>query len=86
MLGLIVLGYTLYRNVLPWPSTTSGRVIAILALIWVAAAIATILAAPRWAARIGDRLSHDEGLVFSTGKIAQTAAEIELDDPRPGTA
>ena len=31
VLGLLVLGYTLYRNVLPWPSTTSGRVIAILA-------------------------------------------------------
>jgi amino acid transporter len=81
VLGLLVLGYTLYRNVLPWPSTTSGRVIAILALIWVAAAVATILAAPRWAGRIGDRLSHDEGLVFSTGKIAQTVAEIEMDDP-----
>ena len=40
------------------------------------------MAAPRWAARIGDRLSHDEGLVFSTGKIAQTVAEIELDDPQ----
>src|SRR5580693_3960095 len=81
VLGLIVLGYTLYRNVLPWPSSTSGQVIAVLALVWVAAAIAVIVAAPRWAARIGDRLSHDEGLVFSTGKIAQTVAEIEMDDP-----
>ena len=43
VLGLLVLGYTLYRNVLPWPSTTAGRVIAILALIWVAAAIAAIV-------------------------------------------
>ena len=86
VLGLIVLGYTLYRNVLPWPSTTAGQVIAVLALVWVAAAIAVILAAPRQAARIGDRLAHDEGLVFSSGKIAQTAAEIEMDDPpaRPG--
>lgn len=81
VLGLIVLGYTLYRNVLPWPSTTAGQVIAVLALVWVAAAIAVILAAPRQAARIGDRLAHDEGLVFSSGKIAQTAAEIEMDDP-----
>jgi amino acid transporter len=81
VLGLVVLGYTLYRNVLPWPSSTSGQVIAVLAMVWVAAAIAAIVAAPRWAARIGDRLANDEGLVFSSGKIAQTAAEIELDDP-----
>jgi amino acid transporter len=79
VLGLIVLGYTLYRNVLPWPATTAGRVIVILAAIWLAAAIAAIVTAPRWAARIGDRLSHDEGLVMGTGKIAQTAAEIEAD-------
>ena len=82
VLGLLVLGYTLYRNVLPWPATTAGRVIVILAAIWLAAAIAAIVTAPRWAARIGDQLSHDEGLVFSTGKIAQTVAEIELDDPQ----
>jgi hypothetical protein len=82
VLGLIVLGYTLYRNVLPWPSTTSGRVIAILAGVWVAAAIAAIVAVPGRAARIGDRLSHDEGLVLGAGKIAEIAAEIELDDPR----
>jgi hypothetical protein len=41
-------------------------------------AIAAIVAAPGRAARIGDRLAHDEGLVLSTGKIAQTAAEIEM--------
>jgi amino acid transporter len=82
VLGLIVLGYTLYRNVLPWPSSTSGQVIAILAAIWVAAAIAAIVAVPRHAERIGDRLAHDEGLVFSTGKIAQTVAEMEMNDPR----
>jgi hypothetical protein len=78
VLGLIVLGYTLYRNVLPWPATTAGRVIAIMAIIWVLVAIAAIVAAPGRAARIGDRLAHDEGLVLSTGKIAQTAAEIEM--------
>jgi amino acid transporter len=82
LLGLVVLGYTLYRNVLPWPSSTSGRVIAILALVWVAVAIIVVIAAPRWAARIGDRLAHDEGLVYSSGKIAQTVAEIEMDDPQ----
>jgi amino acid transporter len=82
VLGLIVLGYTLYRNVLPWPATTAGRVIVILAMLWLAAAIATVAAAPRLAAKIGGRLARDEGLVFSTGKIAQTAAEIETDDPR----
>jgi amino acid transporter len=78
VLGLIVLGYTLYRNVLPWPATTAGRVIAIMAIIWVLVAIAAIVALPRQAARIGDRLAGDEGLVLSTGKIAQTAAEIEM--------
>jgi amino acid transporter len=82
VLGLIVLGYTLYRNVLPWPATTAGRVIVILAMLWLAAAIIAIAAAPRLAAKIGGRLARDEGLVFSTGKIAQTAAEIEIDGPQ----
>jgi amino acid transporter len=86
VLGLVVLGYTLYRNVLPWPSTTAGQVIAVLALVWVGAAIAVIVAAPRQAARIGGQLAHDEGLVFSSGKIAQTAAEIEMDDPQARTS
>jgi len=54
----------------------------ILAGIWLAAAIAAIVTAPRWAARIGDQLSHDEGLVMGTGKIAQTAAEIEAGGPQ----
>ncbi len=77
VLGLIVLGYTLYRNVLPWPATLAGRVIAIMALIWVIAAIIAIVVAPGWAARIGERLANDEGLALGVGKIAQTAAELE---------
>jgi amino acid transporter len=77
ILGLVVLGYTLYRNVLPWPSTTAGRVIAIMALVWVLIAIVGVLVAPGRAARIGDRLAQDEGLAAGVGKIAQTAYEIE---------
>jgi amino acid transporter len=75
VLGLIVLGYTLYRNVLPWPSTTAGQVIVILAVVWVVVAIVGVVAAPRQAAKIGSRLSQDEGLAI--GKIAQTAVELE---------
>jgi amino acid transporter len=75
VLGLIVLGYTLYRNVLPWPATTAGQVIVILAVVWVVVAIVGVVAAPRQAAKIGSRLSQDEGLAI--GKIAQTAVELE---------
>ena len=85
VLGLIVLGYTLYRNVLPSQATLAGRVIAIMALIWVIAAIIAIVVAPGWAARIGERLANDEGLALGVGKIAQTAAELEEASPMPVT-
>ena len=75
VLGFLLIGYTLYRNVLPWPSTLAGRVIVIMAAVWVVAAIAGIIVLPARAAKIGNRLAQDEGLAI--GKIAQTAAEIE---------
>ena len=82
VLGLLVLGYTLYRNVLPWPSTTSGRVIAILALdLGGRRHRDHPRRAPVGRGESVTGYPTTKGLVFSTGKIAQTVAEIEMDDP-----
>ena len=58
----MLIGYTLYRNVLPWPSTLAGRVIVIMAAIWVIAAVVGIIVLPARAAKIGNWLAQDEGL------------------------
>jgi amino acid transporter len=62
VLAFIVVGYTLYRNVIPWPTTGSGRTIVILDIAWVVIAVVGILSAPRITQRIAQRFAADEGL------------------------
>ena len=78
VLALIVVGYTLYRNVLPWPTTGSGKIIVILAAVWVVAAVAGIFSAPRMTRRIATRFAHDEGLTVAVddGTSAHLAADM----------
>jgi amino acid transporter len=59
--GLIVLGYTLYRNVIPLPE---GRnlIAPVVAAVWLLAGLGFVLAAPRVARRAGEALTADEGL------------------------
>ena len=60
MLGLALLGYTLYRNVIPWPSGSAlwgpGLAIAVLALI-----VAVVLARPSAARAAGAKLVRQQG-------------------------
>jgi amino acid transporter len=60
-LAIIVLGYTLYRNVYPYPSG-DGYWFPIVAGGWLVAAVIGVLLAPRTARRLGDALLSREGI------------------------
>ncbi|MFG1925406.1 APC family permease [Cryptosporangium sp. NPDC048952] len=59
--GLIVLGYTLYRNVIPLPEGRS-LVAPLVAAVWLLVGVVGVLAAPQLARRAGTALTTDEGL------------------------
>lgn len=61
-LALVVVGYTLYRNVIPWPDSGSGRAIVLLAAAWVLAAVGGVWGVPRMTRRIAARFAADEGV------------------------
>ena len=63
--GLVVLLYTLYRNVIPLPEGRS-LVAPAIAAAWLIAGVAFVLAAPGVAERAGERLTADEGLSTTT--------------------
>jgi len=64
ILGLLVLGYTLFRNVWPLPdSATPAFYYPIVTIVWLAAGGIAILLMPSVARRVGQRLGADEGLV-----------------------
>ena len=59
--GVVVLGYTIYRNVYPYP-TGDGHWFPIVAGIWLAVAIIGVLLAPRTARKLGSALAAREGI------------------------
>jgi hypothetical protein len=59
--AIIVLGYTLWRNVYPYP-TGDGHWFPIVGGIWLAVAIVGVIAAPRTARRLGEKLAAREGI------------------------
>ncbi len=61
VLALIVLGYTIYRNVIPYPTGEAGWNPAICA-VWLLLAVVLVLARPAIARRAGERLTADQGL------------------------
>ena len=62
--AIIVLGYTLYRNVYPYP-TGDGHWFPIVGGIWLAVAIIGVVVAPRTARRLGEKLAAREGISSS---------------------
>jgi amino acid transporter len=60
-LAVVMLGYVLYRNVWPYP-TGAGRWLPVSAAIWILIGLGGVIFAPGVAARIGRRLTEDEGL------------------------
>jgi hypothetical protein len=71
--GLVVLGYTLYRNVWPYP-TGDGRWFPITAGVWLAAAIVAVIVAPGTARKLGAALAAREGIKAPDGTAAEVPA------------
>jgi amino acid transporter len=61
ILALLVIGYTLYRNVLPYP-TGAAAWFPVVCGLWLLAAVVFVLARPGVARRAGQRLTAEEGL------------------------
>jgi amino acid transporter len=74
--GLVVLGYTLYRNVWPYP-TGDGRWFPITAGVWLVVAIMAVIAAPRTARKLGAALAAREGIEAPDGTVAEVPARLE---------
>ena len=70
--GLVVLGYTLYRNVIPYPTGDAAWFPAV-AGAWLVVAIIAVIAAPRMARKLGAALTAREGIKAPDG---ETAAEV----------
>jgi hypothetical protein len=65
--ALIVLGYTLYRNVIPYPTEGPAQWFPVVAGGWLVLSIVAVLAAPGAARRLGERLAADEGFHAAEG-------------------
>jgi amino acid transporter len=78
-LALLVIGYTLYRNVIPYP-TGAAAWLPVLAGAWIVLGLAAIVLRPAVARRVGERLTLEEGLrpIVSDEPIA-LAHGFELD-------
>ena len=61
ILALVVLAYTLYRNVIPYPTEGAARFFPVVAGAWVLLSVIAVVAAPRAAERLGRALTADEG-------------------------
>jgi amino acid transporter len=77
VLAIVVIAYTMFRNVSPWPDTTAGRANIVIAAVWVITIVAVIVAAPRTTRRIAESLSRDEGLSAETGYLATPVQGLE---------
>ena len=75
--ALALLGYTLYRNVIPYPATGPGHWFPIVSGSWLLAAVIAVLVAPGAARRIGGRLTAAEGLHASPANPAPAPAAGE---------
>jgi len=59
--GLVVLGYTLYRNVVPYP-TGDSRWFPVVAGVWLAVAVVAVIVAAGTARKLGAALAAREGI------------------------
>jgi amino acid transporter len=66
--GLVVLGYTLYRNVIPLPEG-KNLIAPVVAAVWLLVGLVFVLAAPRIARRAGEALTADEGLTAAKERV-----------------
>jgi amino acid transporter len=82
VLALLVLGYTIYRNVLPYP-TGAAAWFPVVGGIWILLAVALVLLRPSVARRAGERLTREAGLL-PAGAVPRPVAEAERPQPAEG--
>ena len=73
--ALIVLGYTLYRNVIPYP-TGAGAWFPVVSGAWLAAAIVAVIVAPGTARKLGAALAAREGIAAPGAEDAASAPRL----------
>jgi amino acid transporter len=78
--GLIVLGYTLYRNVIPYPTSGPPEWFPIVSGAWLLAAVVAVIVAPRTARKLGVALAAREGIAAP----GEEKAEVPAADPTRG--
>jgi hypothetical protein len=86
--GVALLIYTIYRNVVPYP-TGSSAWLPVAAGVWLLVAVLAVLVAPSFSRRLGERLVTDEG--FEVADVAEPGAPGAPGAPgeslrRPATA
>lgn len=64
-LALVVLGYTIFRNVVPYP-TGAAAWLPVVCAVWLLAAVVGVMLRPELARRVGERLTSEEGLSATT--------------------
>jgi amino acid transporter len=75
--GLVVLGYTLYRNVWPYP-TGAARWFPVVSGAWLVAAIIAVIAAPGTARRLGVALAAREGIAAPGSEATAGASPLAV--------
>ena len=81
--GLIVLGYTLYRNVIPYPTSGAAVWFAVVSGTWLLVALVAVLVAPGTARKLGVALAAREGIAAPGEEKAEVSA---ADHTRGGVA
>jgi amino acid transporter len=71
--ALVVLGYTLYRNVIPYP-TGAARWFPVTSGAWLLVAVIAVVVAPRTARKLGAALAAREGIAVPTEAEAPVAS------------
>src|SRR4051812_6964012 len=60
--ALLILGYTLYRNVIPYPSSGAAQWFPVVSGGWLVIAVIAVLVAPGVSRRLGRALAENEGI------------------------
>lgn len=74
VLAGVVIGYTLYRNVIPLP-TGAALWFPIVAAAWIIVGVVGVIAARRSAERIGAAIARDEGLALPAAPAASSQGQ-----------
>lgn len=82
LLALVVLGYTLYRNVIPYPPSGPGRWFPVVSGGWLVVALIAVIVAPGFARRLGDALTASEGIGAPEPATAAASTQLPAGDAR----